>query len=164
MNTSGLLIRRLTPDDWEEYREIRLAALTEAPEAFGSNLAREQQFTEEIWRSRLTTAAAFAAEQDGDRRLLGIAAGLPTDMTVAARLIGMWIAPEARRQGVGEALVHQVIAWAQAEGFSWLELEVTTGNTGAERLYERCDFVRTGEKVADDGEREHRTVVMVREV
>jgi RimJ/RimL family protein N-acetyltransferase len=161
---TAVQIRRLSPDDWAAYREIRLAALADSPEAFGSTLAREQQFTEAIWRSRLTTAAAFGAERHGDRCLLGIAAGLPTGITGSAILVSMWIAPEARRQGIGEALVHQVIAWAKAGGFSRLELEVTAGNTGAERLYERCGFARTGENVSVNGEREHRTVVMVREI
>lgn len=164
MNSSGFLIRRLTPDDWEENRDIRLAALAEAPEAFGSNLAREQQFTEEIWRSRLTTAAVFAAERNGDRRLIGTAAGLPGEIDGTARLIAMWVAPDARRQGIGEALVQQIITWAHTAGFQRLELEVTVGNTGAERLYERCGFAETDTREIRKDERLHRTVVMVREL
>ena len=162
MSVSGVLIRRLTPDDWAAYREIRLAALAESPEAFGSTLEREQQFTEEIWRSRLTTAATFAAERDDD--LIGIAAGLPTAIAGSAILISMWIAPDARRRGIGEALVLRIISWAQVEGFSRLELEVTTGNSTAERLYERCGFTRNGETMSINTEQEHQTIMMVREI
>jgi len=164
MNRSGVRIRRLSPDEWAAYREIRLAALAESPDAFGSSLERSRQYTEEIWRDRLTTAVTFAAEREADRRLLGIASGLPTAIAGTAALIGMWVAPEARRQGIGEALVQRVIAWALEAGVSRLELEVTVGNDRAERLYARCEFARAEQATWHSPEDGHRTITMARAV
>ena len=55
---------QVTADDWELMRDVRLAALSEAPYAFGSTYAREAAFTEEKWRGRIdersVTFLAFA--------------------------------------------------------------------------------------------------------
>lgn len=141
---SDVVIRQLIPDEWERFRDIRLAALIDAPTAFGSTYAQSAAYTEHIWRSRLTTAAMFAAEE-GDR-LIGIAGGLPGQSAdAAAVLISMWVDPATRGRGIGEQLVNRVIEWVKAEGFRRLTLWVTVGNDAAERLYTRCGFVPTGQ-------------------
>ncbi len=49
-----VLVREVTIDDWETLRDVRLAALREAPSAFGSTYAREAAFTPEQWRGRIS--------------------------------------------------------------------------------------------------------------
>lgn len=47
----------LTPNDWRQWRELRLAALAEAPAVFGSTLAdwTGEGDTEDRWRARLSS-------------------------------------------------------------------------------------------------------------
>lgn len=59
----------LTPDDWELWRQLRRAALTEAPASFGSTLAdwSGDGDTEQRWRARLEDVALnLALAVDGD--------------------------------------------------------------------------------------------------
>jgi len=144
-------IRRANADEWERVRALRLAALRDAPDAFGSTFEREAEETEERWRGWVTgwdgaeRQALFVAE-DGDA-WRGLALGVRwRERPDAAHLYAMWVAPDARRTGVGRALVEAVCAWAAEEGASTVHLCVTDSNEGAAAMYERCGFVPTGER------------------
>lgn len=45
-------IFKLDPKDWEKYKKIRLEALQENPEAFGSSYEKEIAFPDETWQER----------------------------------------------------------------------------------------------------------------
>ncbi len=137
-----ITIRRPGPDDWRQLRTIRLAALAEAPSAFGSTLAREFAFDEATWRSRLASTALHFADDDG--QVVGLAAGF-REPDGSIELVSMWVDPRYRGRGVGELLVRAIMAWAHGAGVSSISLWVTSSNDAARRLYERCGFRLTGE-------------------
>lgn len=141
-----VLVREITADDWELMRDVRLAALAEAPSAFGSTYAREADFTEERWRDRISERSVtfFAHEETADAAPAGLAGVYVEDG--AAELVSMWVRPSARRLGVGEALVEAAAAWAKTRDFRSLSLWVTESNAPAVRLYERLGFTPTGER------------------
>lgn len=135
-------VRRATADEWELVRDIRLAALQDAPYAFGSTYARERDFDEETWRGRLDnkeypTFLAF----DGE-----IPVGIDGVYTEHGDriLVAMWVAPHARRTGIGAALTNAVCDWVRAQGDRRVYLSVAEGNDPARRLYERLGFQMTG--------------------
>lgn len=133
-------------------RELRLRALADAPMAFGSTLAREQAFPDDIWHERAADGAAgidrvtFIAELEG--RWVGLATGLlagPTDSHQAdPTLVGMFVDGAARRRGAGGALIESIARWARDRGGTRLVLWVTSGNETAIALYGRCGFRPTG--------------------
>ncbi|SDN63047.1 GNAT family N-acetyltransferase [Allokutzneria albata] len=129
-------IRRAGPDDWEQYRDIRLAALAEAPYAFGSTLAREQPFTETQWRDRLSRGATFLGY------LSGTACALASG-TSSHELVSVWAAPSARGTGLAAAVVEAVLAWAAP---SPMTMWVAEDNTAAIRFYVRLGFSFTGDR------------------
>ncbi len=143
-------IVRAEPDDWEQLRDLRLRALLDAPEAFGSTHEQEAARTEDDWR-------AFAAGRDGaarqaafvavdeDGRWIGLAVGVVGRAdTSLANLYSMWVEPAARGLGAGRLLVETVTAWAAGTGAERLELCVTEVNESAVRLYRTAGFEPTG--------------------
>ena len=70
-------IRALAPASWRLWRELRLAALADAPGAFASRLADWRDADEARWRARLAIPGSvnFVALLDG--KPAGMASGLP---------------------------------------------------------------------------------------
>lgn len=138
-------VREAKPDDWELMRDVRLAALRDAPDAFASTYAREAPYTEERWRGWFRAGfAAFFARVADSAEPAGMAGVLEEDGI--AGLVSMWVRPEARGRGAGEALVDAAAGWAKARDHDTLYLWVAETNDPARRLYERCGFTRTGER------------------
>ena len=132
-------------------RALRLRALTDAPLAFGSTLAREEAFADEVWDERATRGAAgedqvtYVAEDEG--RWIGMATGLVDDPAGSRlALVGMFVEPAARGRRIGVAFVEAVAAWARARGAARLSLWVTSTNDPAIALYRRRGFRPTGKE------------------
>lgn len=145
------LIRRIRFDEWREVRSLRLLALAEAPTAFGSTLAAEQAFSEDVWRERTLGAssgcdrATFIAEFEGV--WIGAVTGLANQFAGAnglPLLVAMFVVASERGRGVGKKLVDNVSSWVRDCGANQLALLVTSDNASAIALYERCGFRFTG--------------------
>ena len=140
------LVRETAMDDWPALREIRLAALQDAPDAFASTYAREKTFDEAAWRARAARGGSFLAyvPEISASEPVGLVGGYE-EQPGTVGLISMWVRPRARGHGVGEALIVAVLDWAQARHARSVNLWVTETNKPACRLYERCGFSPTGE-------------------
>jgi ribosomal protein S18 acetylase RimI-like enzyme len=136
-----LEVRLLTPDSWRIFQEVRLAALREAPHAFGSTWEREADLSEGEWRDRLSKRAQFVAISE--EVVVGTIGAVVTDDGRTVDLISLWVDPHWRGRGVGDHLVKAVLKRADSMGCDEVRLWVADGNREAERLYSRNRFRRT---------------------
>ena len=114
-------LRRIRSDEGLKLRSLRLRALADAPMAFGSTLAREQSFLENVWHERAAGGASgtdrvtFIAERDGV--WLGFASGIATDpinpTDPGPFLVGRLVDSAERGQGLGGLLPSLLDRWGR---------------------------------------------------
>lgn len=103
--------------------------------------------TEERWRERLCGVPynVLAMRED---EAVGMASGTEP-LGDVVELISMWVAPDARGHGVGNALIDAVVAWARAQGVTSVALDVRQSNDRAIALYARHGFIDVGAATTD---------------
>lgn len=136
-------IERLDPASWERLARIRLRALEDAPEAFGSSAASERGHDEAAWRRFASLGPWWLAVEGGDD--VGMVSGGRRDGDDATRWVySMWVDDRWRGRDVAAALLDAVVDWAHSDGASRVGLDVTDRVPRARRFYERYGFCATG--------------------
>ena len=134
-------IVRIGPDDWREFRDVRLASLSDAPGAFGARHSDWVDATEERWRQRLVEVPFTVVARSGVRAV-GVACGTESGDD-DAYLISMWVAPEHRGTGLAGRLIDRVVSWAASGGRqTWLM--VRDDIAAAIRAYAKAGFLDLG--------------------
>jgi ribosomal protein S18 acetylase RimI-like enzyme len=138
-------VRRAILGDEPVLRALRLEALSDAPEAFGSTYDRELARTPADWQRWLAPGVTLILEEAGIPR--GLVAGAPDREDPAiAHLLAMWVHPLLRSTGAADALVAALLAWALERGAQRVQLMVIASNERAQRLYARHGFRPTGQR------------------
>jgi ribosomal protein S18 acetylase RimI-like enzyme len=87
-------------------------------------------------------SVVFVAVADGAG--VGFVQLYPTFTSIGARrawiLNDLYVAPEARRRGVGRALMAAARQMAEETGAAWVELATATDNATAQALYRGCGY------------------------
>ena len=142
-----ILVREATAGEWQVLRDIRLEALRDAPDAFLSTYAEQVALEEGNWRGFISRGGTFLAyfPEGNTTEPAGLVSGdLEEPSTV--QLMSMWVRPQARGEGVGEALIDAVVDWAGPQNAKSVHLRVIETNKYARLLYERCGFSPTGQR------------------
>jgi ribosomal protein S18 acetylase RimI-like enzyme len=99
-------IKKLIKHDAEHYRNIRLKALSDIPDAFGTMYAEEVIKTTDNFREH------------------------------KAYIRSMYVQPECRKKGIGKLLLNELIERTKAiKEVEILLLDVITNNLSAKQLY-----------------------------
>ena len=133
----------LSKSDWPRLKRIRLAALEDAPDAFGTTIKTAREMPDDAWRQQAEDLPTFVATVDGSD--IGMVRGATAASKSDAYLISMWVSPTARGRRVGEQLINAIVDWSRDAGFKRLLLDVADDNAPAIALYERVGFMPTGE-------------------
>ena len=91
--------------------------------------------------SRLRDQALFVAENDGT--IVGwvhVYARAVLEHDVAAEVVGIVVDPNARRQGIGKALLARVEQWAKEHGLDCVRIGSASHRTDAHAFYETLGY------------------------
>lgn len=96
-------ITMLTPDRWPLYKSVRLDALKDAPNSYGSTFEQEAALTDTEWQSRLDlelrNIIALPLVATKNRKAVGLAWGLVNAQAPSiTHVYQMWVSPTVRRE------------------------------------------------------------------
>ena len=162
---ADLDIRALTEHDAEDFQPLRLRALKEHPDAFGSSYEAESSLSLKTVAERMRRTAesphAFTLGAYRDGELIGVV-GFYRDARGEkerhkGHVWGMYVAAERQGEGVGRALMRELLARAaRLPGLGQIHLQVVTRNESARGLYASLGFETYGVEpnaLIVDGER-----------
>ncbi|MBZ2208720.1 GNAT family N-acetyltransferase [Massilia soli] len=135
-----MTIRPTTAQDWRTLKHLRLAALLDAPQAFGLRHETAVYHSDAVWRERAAGTAdlAYFVGLIGDDAAAMAGAWISPERDF--KLISMWTKPEYRGTGVAASLVEAVKARAVDMGHTRVVLSVAAENIRAVALYRRQGF------------------------
>lgn len=129
---ADVTIRRMNWLDVEDVTRVEEAsfAIPWTKEAFMNEMLRNEQ------------AVYFVAVSE--RRVIGFIG--VWQIVDEGHITNIAVLPEYRGQGIGHALLAQLVAFAREKDLAGLTLEVRVSNVGAQKLYEQFGFVQAGRR------------------
>jgi GNAT superfamily N-acetyltransferase len=145
-----IAVRRIAGDEGPLLRRMRMASLGDSPNTFATTFAQAERLSDAQWAA---VAAAHGTADDqatfvahlGDEPVGIVGAYLTTNRVVT--MVGLWASPGNRDSGVGEALLEEVLRWAETVGAVQVRSWVVEPNAQAREFYQRHGFETTGSTI-----------------
>ncbi|CAD6009768.1 GNAT family N-acetyltransferase [Agreia sp. COWG] len=150
----AIRIARITEDDWDRMRALRLEMLADTPLAFLETLNAAREVPESEWRFRAARSArpgslGLAAVDTSSGDWVGTMSAY-VDGSGDAMLVSVYVTPAWRgpTKGVTDTLLDAVEAWVRDEiPQGRLLLHVHEQNSRARAFYARRGYVETGSTI-----------------
>lgn len=138
-------VRLLVENEWKLYRDVRLAALRDAPEAFIARFDDEVSYDDDFWHERMSRATRLVAEHGNE--LVGLVClGLHNEDPQTGEVFGLWTAPSVRGQHVARELVATARRKAAEDDRRLLYFWVVSDNAAAISFAANFGFRPTSER------------------
>jgi RimJ/RimL family protein N-acetyltransferase len=144
-------IRFLLKTDLEAFKSLRLEALREHPEAFGSDYEEDSRQPESFWIDRVEKSVdnpygcAIIAESGTELAgMVGVWRQERVKRRHCAGIWGVYVRPAYRGQRLMDRMIGQAIDWCRGNQVRIVSLTVGTHNGPAIRCYLRCGFTVYG--------------------
>jgi ribosomal protein S18 acetylase RimI-like enzyme len=154
----AIQIIKLPLSRWQEYKNLRLRALKDEPQAFSSSYTKEAAYPDEKWQERLSTACqeinSWLLFAQKNRRLVGMIGGWVEPGKDVITIFGMFVVKRERGQGIAKMLFNKLLSTIKQTSFSRCMLEVNIDQQAAFHLYQTVGFQIVGQEnlVLGDGQ------------
>ncbi|WP_374927938.1 GNAT family N-acetyltransferase [Kytococcus sedentarius] len=165
-----LTVRPIGADEWEQVRDLRLAALRDpdARIAFYTRYDEAAARTDQQWRENALAWSTDAPEPTGQQVVATTADGVWVASVVCmvqragepefgggtipvdrGQLLGVYVDPAHRGRGLLGRLTEAAADWARDQGLGVLSLWVHEDNARARAAYARLGFQPTGVRAVE---------------
>lgn len=137
-----MLIRQMTPSDWEQVSEIYSEGIATGFATFETNVPKYVH-----WDSSHTDHSRLVAEDNGT--ILGWVALSPVSSRCVYGGVGevsVYISAQSRGRGIGQLLMEHLIEKSEKAGFWTLQSGIFPENTASIRLHEKMGFRYLGKR------------------
>jgi RimJ/RimL family protein N-acetyltransferase len=145
-------IRKPKPEEWQQFKAIRLKSLQEYPLAFASSYEEQLDKPDEDWKSYIL---ASESEKDSvmmcafeNNEMIGCVSAIWNNRSKVAHvasIVGMFVYSNQQNKGVGFMLITSILEHLHTKGrFHKAKLDVVSTNLPAYNLYKKVGFVETG--------------------
>ncbi len=145
-------VRKLSAEDFEKFRDLRIKALTDDPTAFAEYYEKYDDETDAKWRKYLEASveekkSIMLFALDGDKAVGMVGAVFDDNPKVmhVAKLFGVFVDSAYRGQGVGKMLLESVLdKVVDRGGILKIVLDVNPAQQEAVGLYHKFGFKTVG--------------------
>ncbi|MES2023401.1 MAG: GNAT family N-acetyltransferase [Patescibacteria group bacterium] len=137
-------IIKLPKERWEEYKKLRIFAVTVDTLAFWTTPEEDKKRTDEDWMKNLgdnSPQPMFFIESNGELvGMIRVAINSGEKVKHNAFIYSFFVKPEMRGMGAGKALLEQAISFLKEHNVKNVYLNVTVTQENAIRLYKKWGF------------------------